>query len=223
MRLLSTKILSQDFRDRLLFHQFSLVEHSFIQVSQIKTPKINSVFDSLIFTSYNAVNAVLSSSKISKMIVGKTSYCVGKKTAALLTENGQKVAKIAHNSLELARFLTKKHKNESFSYFCGNLRTSDLEDILPSYGIAINSIEVYETHLNDHVIKGHFDGILFFSPSGVRGYALSNNFDNTHSFCLGTTTAKEVALHTSQYTVAKEPTSSQLLLLLKNHITLHEE
>lgn len=223
MRLLSTKILSQDFRDRLLFHQFSLVEQSFIKIFPIKTPKINSVFDSLIFTSQNAVNAVLSSSKISKMIAGKTSYCVGKKTAALLTENGQKVAKIANNSSELAYFLAKKYENESFSYFCGKLRTNDLEDILPSHGITINPIEVYETHLKDHVIKGHFDGILFFSPSGVRGYALSNNFDDTHSFCLGTTTAKEVALYTSQYTVAKDPTSSQLLLSLKNHITLHEE
>ena len=73
------------------------------------------------------------------------------------------------------------------------------------------------------LLKATSMGYFFFSPSGVRGYALSNNFDDTHSFCLGTTTAKEVALYTSQYTVAKEPTSSQLLLSLKNHITLHEE
>ncbi|MEC9134721.1 MAG: hypothetical protein VX994_00825, partial [Bacteroidota bacterium] len=64
---------------------------------------------------------------------------------------------------------------------------------------------------------------LFFSPSGVRGYAQSNGFENVHSFCLGNSTAKEVALHTSQYTVAKEPSESQLFLSLKNHITLHEE
>ena len=87
----------------------------------------------------------------------------------------------------------------------------------------IQPIEVYATHLEDHPVKGHFDGILFFSPSGVRGYAQSNGFENTHSFCLGNATAAEVALHTSQYTVAKEPSESQLLLSLKNHITLHEE
>ena len=35
---------------------------------------------------------------------GKRFYCVGKKTASLLAENGQKVTKVAQNSLELAHF-----------------------------------------------------------------------------------------------------------------------
>ena len=223
MRLLSTRILSQDFRDRLLMHQFSLVEQSFIKISFVANPRIDGVFDSLIFTSQNGVNAVLSTPKILKMIEGKTVYCVGKKTAALLIKNGQKVAKIAQNSLELAHFLAKNHQNESFSYFCGKLRTHDLEEILPANGMSIQPIEVYATHLQDHSLKGDFDGILFFSPSGVRAYAQSNGFENSHSFCLGNSTAKEVALHTSHYTIAKEPSESELLLSLKNHITLHEE
>ena len=223
MRLLSTKILSQDFRDRLLMHQFSLVELAFIKISFIENSKIDPTFDRLIFTSQNAVHAVLSSPKTLKMIEGKTAYCVGNKTAAILVENNLKVAKIAQNSSELAHFLTKNHQNEAFSYFCGKLRTNDLEEILPAHGMDIQPIEVYATHLQNHAVKSHFDGILFFSPSGVRGYAQSNGFENTHSFCLGNSTAKEVALHTSQYTVSKEPSKSQLLLLLKNHITLHEE
>ena len=125
MRLLSTKILSHDFRDRLLMHQFSLVEQSFIKISFIENPKIDQIFDRIIFTSQNAVNAVLSSPEILKMIEGKITYCVGKKTADLLGNNGQKVVKITQNSLELAHFLAKNHQNESFSYFCGKLRTPD--------------------------------------------------------------------------------------------------
>ena len=223
MRLLSTKILSQNFRDKLLMNQFSLVEQTFIKINFLENPKIDRIFDRLIFTSRNAVNAVFSCSKIQKMIEGKITYCVGKKTASLLAENGQKTTKIAQNSLELAHFLAKNYQNESFSYFCGKLRTPYLEEILPVRGIHIKPIEVYTTHLQEHTVKGHFDGILFFSPSGVRGYAQSNGFENVHSFCLGNSTAKEVALHTSQYTVAKEPSESQLFLSLKNHITLHEE
>lgn len=223
MRLLSTKILSQDFRERILIHQFSLVEQAFIKISFLENPKINGIFDRLIFTSQNAVNAVLSSPEILKMIEGKITYCVGKKTAALLGNNGQKVAKITQNSLELAHFLAKNHQNESFSYFCGKLRTPDLEEILPAHRMHIQPIEVYVTHLQDHIVKGYFDGILFFSPSGVRAYAQSNGFENSHSFCLGNSTAREVALYTSHYTIAKEPSESQLLLSLKNHITLHEE
>tara|TARA_B100001063_G_C16712698_1_gene528930 strand:- start:421 stop:1092 length:672 start_codon:yes stop_codon:yes gene_type:complete len=223
MRLLSTKILSQNFRERILMNQFSLVEKAFIKISFLKNPKIDGIFDRLIFTSQNAVNAVFSSPKIQKMIEGKIIYCVGKKTASLLAENGQKVAKIAQNSLELAHFLIKNHQNESFSYFCGKLRTPDLEEILPVRGMHIKPIEVYTTHLKEHTVKGNFDGILFFSPSGVRGYAQNNGFENVHIFCLGNSTAKEVALHTSQYTVANDPSESQLLLSLKNHITLHEK
>ena len=223
MRLLSTKILSQNFREQILMHQFSLVEQSFIKISFLENPKIDEIFNHLIFTSQNAVNAVFSAPKIQKMIKGKITYCVGKKTASLLAENGQKVTKISQNSLELARFLVKNHQNESFSYFCGKLRTPDLEEILPLRGMHIKPIEVYSTHLQEHIVKGHFDGILFFSPSGVRGYAQNNGFENVHSFCLGNSTAKEVALHTSQYTVAKEPSESQLLLSLKNHITLYEK
>ena len=223
MRLLSTKILSQNFRERILMHQFSLVEQAFIKISFLENPKIDGIFDRLIFTSRNAVNAVFSSPKIQKIINGKKFYCVGKKTASLLAENGQKTTKIAQNSLELAHFLANNHQNESFSYFCGNLRTPNLEEILPVRGIHIKPIEVYTTHLQKHTVKGHFDGILFFSPSGVQGYAQCNGFENVHSFCLGHSTAKEVALYTSQYTIAKEPSESQLLLSLKNHITLHEE
>ena len=223
MRLLSTKILPQDFRDRLLMNQFSLVEQSFIKIIPLENPKIDIVFDSLIFTSKNAVEKIFSSPEIIKMIKGKVAYCVGKKTATLLVENGQKVVKIAKNSIDLAHFLYKNHKNESFLYFCGKVRIPDLEEILSVNGIKIQTIEVYDTQLQNQRVKGHFDGILFFSPSGVRGYAQSNRFENTHSFCLGSSTAKEVALYTDEYTVAKEPNESQLLLSIKNHITLHEE
>ena len=68
MRLLSTKILSQDFRDRLLMNQFSLVEQSFIKITPLENPKIDTIFDALIFTSKNAVETVFSSPKIIKMI-----------------------------------------------------------------------------------------------------------------------------------------------------------
>ena len=223
MRLLSTKILPKDFRDLLLMHQFSLVEQSFIKITPLENPKIDTIFDALIFTSKNAVETVFSSPKIIKMIEGKVAYCVGKKTAMLLDKNGQKVLKIVKNSSELALFLSKNNKYQSFSYFCGKLRIPDLENILSANGIKIQPIEVYDTQLKNQRVKGHFDGILFFSPSGVRGYAQSNGFENTHSFCLGPSTAKEVALYTDDYTIAKEPNESQLLLSIKNHITLHEE
>ena len=45
-------------------HKFSLVEQAFIKISFLENPKIDGIFDRLIFTSQNAVNAVFSSPKI---------------------------------------------------------------------------------------------------------------------------------------------------------------
>ncbi len=223
MRLLATKQLSGAFKARLLSHQFSLVEQTFIEIIPIKNPNVNAICDNVIFTSQNAVKIVLSIPRILKMIKDKTIYCVGEKTALLLSKNGQKVTKMTQNSSELAHFLSKKYKNEAFSYFCGKLRTPNLEEILPQNNNTIEAVQLYETQLKGKRVKGHFDGVLFFSPSGVRGYALDNNFENTHSFCIGPSTAKEVALHTPNFTVAKTPTESQLLLSIKNHNIPHEE
>jgi uroporphyrinogen-III synthase len=98
-----------------------------------------------------------------------------------------------------------------------------LEEVLPANGIEIQAIEIYKTQLLDHVVKGHFDGLLFFSPSAVRAYAQRNTFDQSHSFCLGTSTAKAVALHTQDYTIAKAPDEAQLLKSLINHTIRYEE
>ena len=99
---------------------------------------------------------------------GKRFYCVGKKTASLLAENGQKVTKSCSKFVRISPFFSKNYQNESFSYFCGKLRTPDLEEILPVRGMHIKPIEVYATHLQDHTVKGHFDGILFSVPVGCE-------------------------------------------------------
>ena len=217
MRLLSTKILSQEFKDRLLMHPFSLVEQSFIQISPIENPQLVEVFDTIIFSSQNAVKIALANPKIKELIDQKPIFCVGKKTASFLAENGQKVAKIAQNSSELAHFIVKNHQNGSFSFFCGKARVPDLEQILSVNGITIQAVEIYETLSLSHIAKGHFDGLLFFSPSGVRGYAINNGFENTHCFCLGPTTAKAVQEFTSDFSVAESPDESHLLLSIKKH------
>ena len=97
-RLLSTKILSQGFKDRLLTHSFSLVEKSFIKISPIKNLKLADSNQAIIFSSQNAVKIALDNSEIKSLVDQKPIYCIGKKTALLLVKNGQKVVKIAQNS-----------------------------------------------------------------------------------------------------------------------------
>ena len=216
-RLLSTKILSKEFKNRLLVHPFSLVEQSFIQISPIKNLKLTDSHQAIIFSSQNAVKIALDNHKIKSLVDQKPIYCIGKKTASLLVKNGQKVVKIAINSLELAQFIIKNHQNESFSFFCGKSRVNDLEDILLSNEIPIQPVEIYETLPQPTIIKGYFDGLIFFSPSGVKGYAIHNGFEDTHCFCLGSTTAKAVREFTPKLSIAKTPNESQLFLSITKH------
>ena len=216
-RLLSTKILSKGFKDRLLMHSFSLVEKSFIKIIPIQNPKLTDSNQAIIFSSQNAVKIALHNSEIKSLVDQKPIYCIGKKTALLLVKNGQKVVKIAQNSSDLALFLQKNHQNKSFSFFCGKSRVNDLEHILSVNEIPIQPVEIYETLPQPHIVKGNFEGIIFFSPSGVKGYAIHNGFDNTHCFCLGSTTAKAVREFTPKLTIAKTPNELQLFLSITKH------
>ena len=217
IRLLSTKILSQGFKDRLIMHSFSLVEQSFIKISPIQNIKLADSNQAIIFSSQNAVKIALDNPEIKSLVDQKPIYCVGKKTALLLVKNGQKVVKIAQNSSDLAHFILKNRQNKSFSFFCGKSRLNDLEHVLSVNDIPIQPVEIYETLPQSHIAKGFFDGIIFFSPSGVKGYAIHNFFEDSHCFCLGSTTAKAVRQFTNKLTIAKTPNELQLFLSITKH------
>ncbi len=217
MRLLSTKIISHSFKERLVLHQFSVVEKAFIEVRPTSDVAVGQVAKNVVFTSQNAVNIAFKNEKIRTALQDKFFFCVGKKTKELLAKNGKKVIKIADKSSELADFISKNNKNDQFSFFCAGGRFPDLECILSTNDIKITPIILYNTLPQPHVIKDHFDGVLFFSPSAVRSYAIENTFKNTHAFCLGPSTAKEVENYTENFSVAKTPEDTQLLLIIKNY------
>lgn len=216
-RLLSTKILSKEFKEKLLMNSIRLVEQPFIKIKSIKKLEFPKAYQSIIFSSQNSVKIALANPKIKLLFDKKPIYCIGKKTALLLIKNGQKVVKIAENSAELAHFILKNCKNESFSFLCGKSRIPDLEEILSLNNILIQPIEIYETSPHPHIVKEQYDGLIFFSPSGVKSYAINNGFQDTHSFCLGQTTAKEVKKFTSKFTIANAPNENQLLISIKKH------
>jgi uroporphyrinogen-III synthase len=116
MRLLATKKLSISLKEKLIQNEFSLIEHPFIQIKSLPV-KIKAIQKNLIFTSQNAIEIAFSNPKIIPFLGGKKCFCVGKKSKSILEENGQKVVKTAQNSSELALYLTKKYKNEAFSFF----------------------------------------------------------------------------------------------------------
>jgi uroporphyrinogen-III synthase len=79
-------------------------------------------------------------------------------------------------------------KANEITFFCGNLRRNELPALLSENNIVINEQVVYQTTLLNPKFSQKFDGILLFSPSGVRSFCQNNPPDAT-AFCLGYTTA----------------------------------
>jgi len=221
MRLLVTKKCSPSFKDRIVQLGLTLIEYPLIRIEPLPV-QIEIVESSLIFTSQNAVKLAFESKEISALLHGKNCYCVGEKTKALLEKNGQKVLKMHQNASDLAHFLVKKVKNDSFSFFCGKQRRTEIEDLLGREHMKLKIHELYETHFSSKVFENHFDGILFFSPSAVQSFFSKNHWNkHTHGFCIGTSTARALQQYTSSYNVAKTPSENHLLLEIQNYYTHH--
>jgi uroporphyrinogen-III synthase len=207
---LSTKKLKENQRSLLLNADVSLVDYNAIKI-EIVPFEISSSIENAIFTSQNAVNAVMGSE-----FGVRNCFCVGEKTKLLLEENGQKVIKMAEYASALADYLVKNNKNDSFQFFCGNIRSDEIPSKLKQNNIAFEEIEVYKTTLNLKKFERQFDAVLFFSPSGVRSYFEANSFSKVLNsgrlaVCIGTTTASEAKKYTENVVMSNATTVESVI------------
>lgn len=212
--LLSTKIVSPSQKELILNAGINFVEYDAVQVNflPISFPK---VVTNAIVTSQNAAQFILENH-----IIIAQCFCVGEKTESLLIKNGQKVIKKAQNSSELAHFITKTHKNDSFFYFCGTRRRPEIPSILKTEKVSFTEIVCYETVLQEKVFSRPWDGILFFSPSGVESFISSNSLHNSICFCIGDTTARTAQKYTQNVVIANTTTvESVIAKAVKTFIT----
>ena len=152
-----------------------------------------------IFTSQNAV---LSTQNSEFRI--QNCFCVGEKTKALLEQNGLKVNKMTEYASELSEYLVNNHRNGSFHFFCGNIRSDEIPSKLKKNNIPFEEIKVYKTTLQPKKFEKQFDAIMFFSPSGVKSFYEKNDSSEVHSIavCIGTTTASEARKYSDNVVVS---------------------
>ena len=200
IKVLSTKKLSTAQQE--LFHNanISLKEYNAISIDALPFKCTNEI-ENAIVTSQNAARILI----VSKAQLKKV-FCVGKKTASLLVRNDYNVVKTAKSAFFLADFIIKNHENDSFLFFCGNKRRDELPEILTKNKVSFTEEILYNTTLNSRKVKSNFEGILFFSPSGVASYVQENSLENSVAFCIGNTTANEVKKYTSNIVVAPQAT-----------------
>ncbi|GEQ84784.1 uroporphyrinogen III methyltransferase [Patiriisocius marinistellae] len=202
--ILSTKKLKLNQRDLLLGAGFSIVDYNAINIETLDfdTP---SIIENAIFTSQNGVKSFFENCSIkNKKTKIKNVFCIGEKTKSLLQKNGFNVTKVGEYGADLGKFIVENHENESFYYFCGAQRRDELPNILKNYGIEISEVKTYKTVLFPKKFEQNWDGILFFSPSGVQSYIAENIiiFKETSAICIGNTTATEAAKHFKNVVIA---------------------
>ena len=207
-RILSTKKLSKALKKKFSDAKIELVEKNFIQTKSIsfETPQLN---DYLVFTSKQAVKSILKSDV--KNVHSISCLCVGSKTRNFLEKKGFTVIESADYAEELIQIIDSKYKSNSFTFFCGNIRKNTIPNYFQQNKIAYNEIVVYETKLKPHQIKEPFDGVLFFSPSGVNSFLEKNSLENRICFCIGTTTAKALENRTKNIVIASQPTVENVI------------
>lgn len=87
-----------------------------------------------------------------------------------------------------------------------------MPDALSEAEVVFNEIKVYETNLNPQKISGTFDGILFYSPSGIESYLKNNKIKNETCFCIGTTTAHVLENITNNVVIANQSTIENVII-----------
>lgn len=176
------------------------------------TPEIDPAFKNIIFTSQNSVMAFLN-------IVGPqnlknnffAAFCVGEKTKSVLEKNGINVMETTHYGTELAKILVNKYSNEPFLFLCGDKRRHEIPSYLTRHEVVFKEQTVYKNTPNPRTFATDCNGILFFSPSGIKSFITMNNLKNSMAFCIGTTTAAEAEKYTKNITIAQKPTIESLL------------
>ncbi len=219
IRVLSTKKLLVNQKQFLLNANISLVEADFISINQKKV-NIETINENLIFTSQNAVLSLienLEDTDTIELLKKKNVFCVGMKTKGLLEENGFNVIAYTGYVADLAEIITLIYGKEKFTFFSGNLRRDTLPDALKEAKIVFNEIEVYQTILNPQKVNGTFDGILFYSPSGIQSYLKDNKINKETCFCIGTTTADALENITNNVIIANQPTVENVIIQCINY------
>jgi uroporphyrinogen-III synthase len=190
-RILSTKELPDSLLATAAEQGIYITIGKFIHIQPVSiTTTLPPANSAVIFTSANAVNA----SDIAWQV-----YCLNGTTLEAVKERlpHAQVMATASSATALAQLIIQ-HNVTSATFFCGNIRRNELPDLLQQHRIALQEIVTYETTEVPTVTTNNYDGIFFFSPSGVKSYFTVNTPPaSAICFAIGSTTANTLKAYTT--------------------------
>ena len=204
IRLLSTKPLLPEEVETFAASGFQVETLPFIRVRTLDTLAPFPKADFSIFTSRNAVEAVLKV-PTAKAQAPHKAFCVGAKTRKCLESAGWEVIALFGYAQQLADHLVEQYACYSFVFFCGERRMDTLPEQLKTHGIPCHECLTYTTELTPQKLHKPYDGLLFFSPSAVKSFLKENRFAEEKIFCIGSTTQSALPEGVSSY-IAQSPT-----------------
>ncbi|MGO1584442.1 uroporphyrinogen-III synthase [Mesonia sp.] len=204
--ILSTKKLDKHQEQLMLNANISFVSYDAIRISFYKDLLFPQKVENAIVTSKNTWQAIKDKISI------KNAFVVGIKTTQLLQESGIDIIESTDYGKDLAQKICSTHSAKEFHFFCGKQRRDELPTQLKKNNISFTETQVYDTLENHREFSQEFDGILFFSPSGVKSFCAVNDIKSATAFCIGTTTAKEAEKHTKNIIIANQPTIENVIV-----------
>ncbi len=172
----------------------------------------------VVLTSKTAVHTWIRISKeLPSTVLQFPVYCLAMATQAVALEHQLNIRGVAPDAGALAEVILNDTSVKSITFVCGNLRRDELPKKLKSNGIEVLEIEAYKTELTPIKSSQPYHGVLFFSPSAVDSFLLSNSIGLTVAFCLGKTTADHCrAVGFSEIQVADSLTPESLVQTVLN-------
>jgi uroporphyrinogen-III synthase len=195
----------------------------FIETQEIVNEELSKKIDSLakqelvaVFTSKVAIGMV--AKYVSPSAHWKI-YCVEGNTEEQLRKYfGDVIKGSANNASDLAEIIIRD-KVAKVTFFSGDIHREELPVKLKEAGIELEEVVVYKTAETPQLIKKNYDGVLFFSPSGVRSFfTLNTVLISTNLFAIGSTTADEIKKYSNNDIItAEKPGKEELVKLMTEY------
>lgn len=187
-----------------------------IRFNRLKPSVVKEPVKHVIFTSQNAVDA-LSENFMASELQFSNIYCVGRRTKRLIEKKIGKVNRVENSAKKLADQLKEELKGEEVTFFCGDKRRDELPNILEQNGIKVHEVIAYQTLLTPNSLAKNYDGLLFYSPSGIESFLQKNKVKSEVAFCIGSTTSNEAKKHFDKVVEAKLPSVESVLESVNSH------
>ncbi|MDN6279567.1 MAG: uroporphyrinogen-III synthase [Psychroflexus sp.] len=185
-RILSTKSLTESQQQLLLNTDHSLVHYDAIQISELSSNFPQKPLTNAIVTSQNTARIIIAQAfKIDQL------FCVGEKTASLLSSHGYQVVLICEYAAQLAKLITQNYASDTFSLLCSQQRLDTIPHRFVAENMSLTEYHLYETSSRHQHFQNDFDVVLFYSPSGIHSFFEANSeMTSIQAVCIGTTTAE---------------------------------